>query len=104
MLLIIESILTVTAWRKGWKAWALVPMGVAFTIGFLVGASYGPDVVQDLMVPFILVDLVVVAVLIAMNAYYPFEEVSGPVPQTRPKSSQVIQYPATSTQPRGICR
>jgi hypothetical protein len=36
---ILEIILTVTAYRKGWKAIALIPIGVALAIGFMSGAA-----------------------------------------------------------------
>jgi len=41
-LLILELILTVVAWRKGWRGWALLPGAIvlfmAFTAGFIGGA------------------------------------------------------------------
>jgi zinc transporter ZupT len=49
MVMIIEIVLTIIAWRKGWKWWALVPLGlavsIAFSVGFvigLLGGSAGP--------------------------------------------------------------
>lgn len=45
MLLVIEILLTVAAWRKGWKAWALLPWGITMfmmiTIGLAVGLAVG---------------------------------------------------------------
>jgi uncharacterized membrane protein YfcA len=38
-MLIIEIILTVLVWRKGWKWLSLIPLGVAFLIGLIIGAS-----------------------------------------------------------------
>ena len=67
MLLIIEIILTVAAWRNGWKAWALVPMGIPLVIGFIVGATMDPSQNIDAAVaPFFVVELACVAVLIFM--------------------------------------
>lgn len=40
-MLIIEIILTVFAWRKGWKWLALLPVGIALLIGFIIGFSVG---------------------------------------------------------------
>jgi len=37
MLLIAEIILTIFAWRKGWKWWALLPIGLALLFGFVIG-------------------------------------------------------------------
>lgn len=47
MLLFLEIYLTIAAWRKGWKGWAILPiaigMAVAFVIGMEVGASGGSN-------------------------------------------------------------
>ncbi len=47
--MIIEIVLTVIAWRRGWKWWALIPLGaavsIAFSVGFVIGmlgGSAGP--------------------------------------------------------------
>ena len=66
MLLIFEIILTVTAWRRGWKAWALVPLATAFSIGFVIGASGGSmDTAMAVGLP---VDLAAIGTLVAMVA------------------------------------
>jgi len=36
---IIEIILTIVAWRKGWKWYSLIPISVAFIIGAICGMS-----------------------------------------------------------------
>ncbi len=41
MLLIAEIMLTIAAWRKGWKAWALVPMGALLALAFMIGVAMG---------------------------------------------------------------
>jgi hypothetical protein len=38
-MLIFEIILTVIAWRRGWGARALIPMGVVFGVGALIGVG-----------------------------------------------------------------
>ena len=35
MLLVIQISLMIAVWRKGWKAWALVPLGAGFLISVL---------------------------------------------------------------------
>jgi hypothetical protein len=35
----LDIILTVFAWRRGWKAWALLPIGITFLAGLLIGFS-----------------------------------------------------------------
>jgi hypothetical protein len=37
MLLVLEIVLTVWAWRKGWKAWSLLPLGIVAGVGFIIG-------------------------------------------------------------------
>ena len=68
MLLILEIILTVFAWRKGWRWLALLPIGIGILIGFFmgfgVGASGGSiDSIKGISLVF---DIVVVIVLIIM--------------------------------------
>jgi len=41
MILIIEIVLTVFAWRKGWKWLALLPVGIAMLIAFIAGYMVG---------------------------------------------------------------
>ena len=40
---IIEIILTIFAWRNGWKWLSLIPIGVAFTLAFILGISGQAD-------------------------------------------------------------
>jgi len=68
MLLVLEIALTIAAWRRGWKAWALLPLavgaGVAFTGGVLIGAVGGS--VEEAMVIGALLDVVCIGILIGM--------------------------------------
>lgn len=70
MLTILEIILTVTAWRRGWKAWALTPIAIgtslAFVLGAVIGASGGS--MDEAMAVGLVLDLTVVGTLIAMVA------------------------------------
>lgn len=43
MLLIVEIMLTVAAWKKGWRGWALLPVAVCFATAFLLGAAAGAN-------------------------------------------------------------
>ncbi len=38
---IIEIVLTIFAWRKGWKWYSLLPLGSVILIGLLIGFSVG---------------------------------------------------------------
>jgi MFS family permease len=72
MLLILEIILTIFAWRRGWKWYALLPLGIAFAIGFLVGLSTGASggLVGD--IGWVIVfDIAAVIALIVMCAVKP---------------------------------
>ena len=73
MLIIAEIILTVTAWRKGWRVWALLPMGIvlwiAFVIGVTIGAS-GASAENVFGVAFML-DISAIVALIIMTAKAP---------------------------------
>jgi len=68
MLTIVEIILTVVAWRRGWKAWALLPLGVCFILALLLGAAVtasGGSVEAAFPVLFLL-DLACVGVLLGL--------------------------------------
>ena len=41
LLLLLQIILTITAWQKGWRWTALLPLGIALGIGFIIGLSVG---------------------------------------------------------------
>lgn len=38
-MLILEIILTIIAWGKGWRWFSLIPVGVALSIGFMLGIN-----------------------------------------------------------------
>jgi len=68
MLLILEIILTIRAWRKGWKGLALIPGAIAVGIGMAIGASSGPSGpdMGSLVVTSLVIDGTCIAVLAAM--------------------------------------
>jgi hypothetical protein len=68
MLLIAEVCLTVAAWRKGWRFWALLPGGIAMLMGFLMGMAIGANggSAQQLMPVALLLDFACIAGLIGM--------------------------------------
>ena len=73
MLLIVEILLTVAVWRKGWKGWALLPVGIAWGIAFLIGMAVGAagGIVDDLIGPCLLLDVMVIVALIVMRVHAP---------------------------------
>ena len=68
MLLILEIALTVAAWRKGWRGWALVPMVIPGALGFAVGAACGASGTDfgEALAPCLVVELACLAVLAVM--------------------------------------
>jgi hypothetical protein len=73
MFLLTEIGLTVAAWRRGWRWWALLPLGgavgLAVFLGIAVGAS-GGSVAQAKPV-FLLLDLIGIGTLIGLVARAP---------------------------------
>lgn len=77
MLVILEIILTIWVWRKGWGAKALIPsvavFGFAFIMGMFIGVANGNiDTVRPL---FFLLDLGLIGVLSYMIAKPPITDV-----------------------------
>lgn len=70
MLLILEIALTIAAWKRGWKGWAIVPLAVAVSLGYVIGmviVAQGGSM-EDI-IPFTLVgDGVCIVSLIALAA------------------------------------
>jgi len=66
MLLIVEIILTIVAWRKGWKWLSLIPLGIAVIIGFGLGAS--GNYTMDELGSFVWIDIAAIVALIVMIA------------------------------------
>lgn len=73
MLLIAEIWLTIRAWRKGWKGWALLPAGCMVVLGLLVGVALGdtPSGANNLSFIALIIDLLGIVVLIVMNKATP---------------------------------
>lgn len=69
MILLIEIALTVWAWRRGWKGWALLPVGIALGMGLMIGFACGAAGSNPGDLSFlILADFAVIGVLILMVA------------------------------------
>jgi hypothetical protein len=41
MIAVIEIMLTMAAWKRGWKGWALLPLGIGFIMAFWAGSMLG---------------------------------------------------------------
>jgi hypothetical protein len=67
ILFIAEVILTIFAWRNGWKWLALIPMGVIFLIGMIIGSSVAMSGgSMDNLGGLFMFDLMAIVVLIIM--------------------------------------
>ena len=70
MLLILEIILTIAAWKRGWKGWALLPaaagLWAAFFAGVVIGLAGGSE--ENLFPVGIIFDLLIVGALIVMTS------------------------------------
>lgn len=70
MFLIIEIVLTIIAWIRGWKWRSLIPIGSAVFIGFFLGALwtlFGGDPFSSSLTGWVLIlDLIVIGILIYM--------------------------------------
>ena len=73
MLLLAEIILTIVAWRKGWRIRALLPLGIVGGIGMLwgVGISASGGEVGSVIGLFLLLDLICIGALVRMAIYAP---------------------------------
>ncbi len=61
---IIEIALTVWAWKRGWKAWALLPIAITFGIGMIIGAAnpYG-DLSNVIIFDFLCIAALVIMII-----------------------------------------
>ena len=67
-MLFLEIYLTYVAWKRGYNVLALLPLGLAVFIGFMLGSS--PDVTEDDLFSFWWIDglaIVVLGVMIALR-------------------------------------
>jgi len=67
MLIIVQVLLTVFVWRKGWKWRSLIPLGSAFLTGVFIGLS---GVIFD-PVTLLFLDVLAIIALILMLVYPP---------------------------------
>jgi hypothetical protein len=67
MILFIEIALTISAWRKGWGGWALLPGVAALASGFLLGLAMGPTATTgQLLIPSLFIDGAAIFALVHM--------------------------------------
>lgn len=73
MITVLEIILTISAWKRGWRWRALLPLALGCAAAFLVGAAVGAGMgsVDDVLPIAVLLELGVVGSLIALVARAP---------------------------------
>lgn len=79
--LIIEVWLTVVAWRKGWRGYALLPLAGLFCAGMLIGMSVAATggKLEDVVGVAVLLELICIGVLIRLAVRGP-RTVAAPAP------------------------
>lgn len=96
LMLIIQIILTVVAWKKGWGGKALLPMviglGLAFIIGLTAGLSGGSP--RDIAAPLVLIDLSMLISMIVMVSRKPAK--SEAAKEIEQSAAQEAEVPAPS--------
>ncbi len=78
MLFILEVILTVAAWRKGWKSMAMLPIGLVITLSLILALGLRLDP-GDHVGLFVSMDLIATCVLgvMARRAPRPAQEAAS---------------------------
>ena len=73
MVMLIEIALTISAWRKGWKGWALLPIAIGMSVSFLMGAAAGASggTIEDILPLCVLIELGMIVSLIVMSVKTP---------------------------------
>jgi uncharacterized membrane protein YfcA len=80
MLLIAEIILTIFAWRKGWRWLGLIPLAIPLCIGIVMGIGIGISggSIDDLPSWTVIFDILAVIALIVMVSVNPkSKEITG---------------------------
>jgi hypothetical protein len=82
MLLFIETMLTIIAWKRGWKWRAILPISIALVASFLTGFIMGAKGAQENDSPISMIfDAVVILTLIVMIIKRPSPKPAGSVLQ-----------------------
>ena len=72
MPLILEIVLTIAAWRRGWRGWALLPLCICLLVGLVMGSAIASSggstrsMMQDSLVVGLIGDLITAASLVVM--------------------------------------
>ena len=72
-MLLIEIILTIVAWSRGWKWLALLPLGIVLLLGFIIGFGIGASGgnVSNIGGGVIILDILAIVALVIMSIIKP---------------------------------
>lgn len=92
MILLIEIILTISAWRKGWKARALLPLGLGMSVSFLIGMAVGASggTIENVIPLCVLIELAILVSLIIMAIKAPRHYKEAQTPSTEELTAQTV--------------
>jgi len=102
-MLAIEIGLAIWAWRRGWKAWALLPIGIIFLIGFILGVA--KIITLTNLWTMIFFDLALIVILTFMgikphNKYQPYNMKDNGSPAAIPVIQESL---SSSVVPENFC-
>jgi len=82
MLIVIQIILTVVAWKRGWKVKSLLPIGIGVVLAFGIGlpAALAGIPKHDILMPLLLIDLGMFVSLVVMIFRKPKLRIDEPYP------------------------
>jgi len=73
---LVEIILTIVAWKRGWKARALIPLAIAFSVGLIAGIIIGANGGTEAPAEIMIVDIGALIALIIMSIKKPTPKIS----------------------------
>ena len=77
-MLIVEIILTIVAWNKGYKWYSLIPVGATLFVGFMLGFALGGNAdYMETVYAFWWVDGLAIVALILMLIFNPYKKVEN---------------------------
>jgi len=95
LLLIVEVLLTVAAWRRGWKGWALLPWAVCFFTAFIggafIGAAGGPVDEAAIMGLGTLLEIVLIIIPLAVMSLWAPERKQIQMPESAQTAGEETQ-------------
>jgi pSer/pThr/pTyr-binding forkhead associated (FHA) protein len=92
----VDIILTIFAWRRGWKGWALLPIVITFIIGFIVGFSGGG---MEIMLIFVALEFIALITMIIVKPKKRTSATAGAINMSSSEIQPVAPVAEPSQQP-----